>query len=200
MSSVIDLEGRRQLWLDVLAATGSLRSAKVAQLGVFILGELGTAVDLYHDHDEAFQRTFLTLDAADMLAPLLEPYLLVDTGDADTGMHAEDFLALVTARLARLHRTGSAPENAAGELFRFWRRALYDRSDRDADSLTIAEVAALYGITPQAVYKWVRGGKVAADKGPDGKLRIPAASLRTTREQERAIDGVRAELRATRDR
>ncbi len=198
MSHIIDLEGRRQLWRDTLDATGPIRRAKVAQLGVFVLGQLGAEVDLYRDHDEQFQMTFLVLDAADMLAPLVDSYVAIEAADESERLHPEDFLALVTARLARIHRSKLDPTGDAGELFRFWRQRLYDRTERADDTLTVAEVAALFGITPQAVYKWVRAGRVDAAKGPDGKLRIRAADLRTNRQQERAIDAVRAELRTAR--
>lgn len=195
MSHVIDLEQRKQLWRATLDENGPLRAAKVAQLGVFVLGDVGSSVDLYHNHDEEFQRTFLLLDNAGMLAALLEPYAALEAPDENERLFPEDFIAIIAARVARIRREGGDDAEQAGTLFRFWRRGLYERQERDADTLTVAETAALFGITPQAVYKWIRSGRIEGQKGPDGKTRIRTSDLNTTREQERAIDEVRATLR-----
>lgn len=196
MSHVIDLEQRKLLWQATLAEeSGPFRAAKVAQLGVYVLGEVGSSVDLYHNHDDEFERTFLTLDAASMLPALLEPYAALEAASVEDRLFPEDFIAIIASRLARVRREGGELAEQAGELFRFWRRGLYGRSDRDEEMLTVAETAALFGITPQAVYKWIRSGRIEAEKGPDGKTRIRASDLRTTREQEKAIDDVRSTLR-----
>lgn len=184
---------RERMWREALDARTEERRGRIAILGVFVLAEIGGVVDLYNGHDDEFQRTFALLDSAGLLAGLLEPYLSVQSGETNR-LIEEDFLALVTARLARIARNPDAPDDA-GELFRFWRNRLYDRQAREPDSLTIAETAALFGISPQAVYKWIERGKVEAFEGPDGRKRIHSASLRTDRDREREIDVARRELR-----
>jgi excisionase family DNA binding protein len=37
--------------------------------------------------------------------------------------------------------------------------------------LTATQVAARYGVTPQAVYKWIRAGRVRAEQTPGGSWR-----------------------------
>jgi len=195
MAHIIDIEERRQLWHDVLAERRDLRRVRIASLGVTVLSEVGGAVDLHHNHDHVFERTFLLLDAHELVAGLLEPYASLEAEDDAARLLPEDFIAIVTSRVARIARGESADAAEAAELFRFWRRGLYDRVERDPDSLTVAETAALYGISVQAVYKWIRTGRVQSFKGDDNKQRIKADDLRTTRDEERSIDEVRQALR-----
>lgn len=194
--AVINNEIRRRMWSEALAERDAeVRRGRVAQLAVYELGRLARHLDLYHDHDEDFQATFLLLDAEGLLDELVEPWSITLDRDSAQDPAAEDFLALMTARLARVSRSNSEHEAEAHRLFRFWRRHLYDRHDRDESTLTVAETAALFGISPQAVYKWIRRGSVEVIPGsPDGKTRIAASSLRLSREQQRAIDALRHDL------
>jgi hypothetical protein len=43
--------------------------------------------------------------------------------------------------------------------------------------VTVAEVAAVYDVTPQAVYKWIHKGIVEAHTRPGGSYQIPVAAL-----------------------
>ncbi len=43
--------------------------------------------------------------------------------------------------------------------------------------VTVAEVAAVYDVTPQAVYKWIHKGVVDAHTRPGGSYQIPIAAL-----------------------
>ncbi|MGI8731444.1 MAG: helix-turn-helix domain-containing protein [Solirubrobacteraceae bacterium] len=42
---------------------------------------------------------------------------------------------------------------------------------------TVAEVAAVYDVTPQAVYKWIHRGVIEAHSRPGGSYQIPIAAL-----------------------
>ena len=41
----------------------------------------------------------------------------------------------------------------------------------------MADVAAEFKVTPQAVYKWIREEKVEAEKTPGGSFRLPASQF-----------------------
>lgn len=41
--------------------------------------------------------------------------------------------------------------------------------------LSVADVAAHFGVTPQAVYKWCEAGKIEFERTPGGGYRIPGA-------------------------
>ncbi len=178
-------------WQRVLASTGDERRAMVATLGAFSLGEAAKAVDLYHDEDGVCARTFLVIDAAGHLGALAAAF----TREGPAEVVAEDAVASVVAALhdAANELEGDASDEAA-TLVEDWRRTVYDRVDREPEWLKVAEVATIYGITPQAVYKWIQAGKIEAEQTPGGSYRIPAATLRTSRENEQRIDRLRERL------
>ena len=43
---------------------------------------------------------------------------------------------------------------------------------RDGAAMTVAQVAAHWGVTPKAVYGWIKAGKVPARKLPGGDYRF----------------------------
>ena len=55
-----------------------------------------------------------------------------------------------------------------------WQLHIADRAQAGRQWLTAAQVAARYGVTPQAVYKWIAAGRVRAEQTPGGSWRLPA--------------------------
>lgn len=45
--------------------------------------------------------------------------------------------------------------------------------------VTVAEVAAVYDVTPQAVYKWIHKGVIEAHTRPGGSYQVPVGALVT---------------------
>jgi hypothetical protein len=43
--------------------------------------------------------------------------------------------------------------------------------------VSVAEVAGLYDVTPQAVYKWIHKGVLVASERPGGSYQIPVSAL-----------------------
>jgi putative resolvase len=43
--------------------------------------------------------------------------------------------------------------------------------------LNVKEVALLLNVSRQALWKWIKGGKIKADKLPSGRFRIPESEL-----------------------
>jgi transposase-like protein len=184
------------LWSEALAERDAeMRRGLIAHLGVSELGRLGRRVDLYRDdHDDDLEATFLLLDEAGVLGELTDAWSHAVANDADDHPAVEDFLALLTARLARISRSSSEQQDEAHRLFRFWRKQLYERHERDVQTLTVAETAALFGVSPQAVYKWIRRGTVETVDSDDHKTRISVESLNLNRDQQRAIDALKESL------
>lgn len=79
-------------------------------------------------------------------------------------MDAQDGRSRST-RLAERWRE-AAVENVAGTV-----------EDDGEVYVTVAEVAAVYDVTPQAVYKWIHKGIVEAHTRPGGSYQIPVAAL-----------------------
>jgi excisionase family DNA binding protein len=82
-----------------------------------------------------------------------------------------------TAQLADEHR------DRAAELAERWRVAAAEGASGSVDDdgevyVTVAEVAAAYDVTPQAVYKWIHKGLIEAHARPGGSYRIPIEAMR----------------------
>lgn len=85
-----------------------------------------------------------------------------------------------SAAIARL--TGEERDRAA-ELAEWWRSVAAEPIVRAVEDdgrsyVTVADVAALYDVTPQAVYKWIHPGLFDAHARPGGSYRIPVDALR----------------------
>jgi excisionase family DNA binding protein len=58
-----------------------------------------------------------------------------------------------------------------------WREQVLGRRRPEPELVSVGDIAARYGVTTQAVYKWLRDGRVEATRGPGGSWRIPAAQF-----------------------
>jgi len=90
--------------------------------------------------------------------------------------HAQTFAALLADHLiqtADIERLGVEPRLKAMRLARVWQGHVLDRSGDQQEWLTAPQVAARYGVTPQAVYKWIKAGRVRAEQTPGGSWRLP---------------------------
>jgi excisionase family DNA binding protein len=58
-----------------------------------------------------------------------------------------------------------------------WREHVLGRRRTEPDYVSVGDVAARYGVTTQAVYKWLKDGRIEATRGPGGSWRIPAAQF-----------------------
>jgi excisionase family DNA binding protein len=79
-------------------------------------------------------------------------------------------------------RLDDAERDRAVELAERWREAAAEDVTGAAEEagevyVTVAEVAAVYDVTPQAVYKWIHKGVIDAHTRPGGSYQIPIAAL-----------------------
>ena len=79
------------------------------------------------------------------------------------------------------------------ELADQWREHL--TADRGERYLTVAQLAAQHGVTPQAVYKWIHTGKIEAEETPGGSYRIPTDQFRFSSEKSAHRAATRRKLR-----
>jgi len=104
--------------------------------------------------------------------------------------YAQSFVALLASHLshaADIERLGVDEHVKALRLAGAWQRHLRDWTQAHSESLTAPQVAARYGVTPQAVYKWIKAGRVRAEQTPGGSWRLPADQF----ERARRPDGRR---------
>ena len=90
-----------------------------------------------------------------------------------TGRTREDLLAGYLGYAAEIDRLGVDARVKAVRLAGVWQGHMLERP-RDETWLTAPQVAARYGVTPQAVYKWIKEGRVSAEQTPGGSWRLPA--------------------------
>jgi len=75
---------------------------------------------------------------------------------------------------ADVERLGVDRRLEAMRLAGVWRGHVLERAGQEPEWLTASQVAARYGVTPQAVYKWIKAGRVQAEQTPGGSWRLPA--------------------------
>lgn len=189
-------EHRAASWDQLAAATGEARNLWFNVVAGLLHEDVGPCVDFYDsEYVELFVRALQVLDATGSLEQLRDPYVAIDGSDESA---PEDFVAYLIGLLAdATDSTDAAISEESGELFSVWREHLLHRNARDEEFLSVAEVASIYQVTPQAVYKWIRSGKVPAETTPGGgRHRIRRSALQTTRDQEARLDDLQLQLHA----
>jgi excisionase family DNA binding protein len=150
-----------------------------------MLVELRSDLDLYGDYGDDFIASVDLLDRYDRFFDhsMLMTYqaLGVETDADDEREDSRRLLAAVASRLREVASSddaGDADRHRSGELADLWRDHL---SVGQAEQyLTVAQLAARHGVTPQAVYKWIHSGKIDAEERPGGSYRIPASQFRSS--------------------
>jgi excisionase family DNA binding protein len=137
-----------------------------------ILASVGRRLDLNDGYEDEAVETVGLLDASGLLGcnDLRQSFEEADD-------HAQSFVALLAAHLshaADIERLGTNQCVQALRLAGAWQSHLLDRARTQSDPLTAPQVAARYGVTPQAVYKWIKAGRVRAKQTPGGSWRLPA--------------------------
>jgi excisionase family DNA binding protein len=144
--------------------------------------KLRLATDAYAD---ALVETFDLLDATRLIDhdELRQTFEAID--DADGPATTRAFLAVLSRELMNAAVEPRADEEQLPhllELSQLWRQAATadasTPSDDDAEVyLSVADVAAKYSVTRQAVYKWIHNGLLGARSRPGGSYQIPESAL-----------------------
>lgn len=173
---ILSPEDRAVLWHRTVKGGPEDRGSLLRILAMGILDSAGSKLDLYSGgHEEPMVETVALLDAAGYLGrdDLRQAFEESD----ESGESAAGFFALLSDYLrltADLERMPVDARLHALELAHEWRDHVLGRSGKSEEFLSVADVAAEFGVTPQAVYKWIREKKVEAEKTPGGSYRLPA--------------------------
>lgn len=166
------------LWRSVLDAEGAQREALLHAIAKEVVDSL-SALDLYGDeHAQLTVDSLQTLDDAGLFARdslrLCLELLHESEGGAD----------LLAAELSGLLREASGVDHLeadrrvrAVEMASQWREHILGRQIAEPELMTVGDVAARFGVTTQAVYKWLKHERIEAERGPGGSWRIPAAQF-----------------------
>lgn len=181
-----------------MEAEGRQREALLRAIARDVVDSLG-ALDLYsEEHAELVVETLETLDDAGLFASDSVRRCLETVHEPDGGV---DLLAAELAGLLReasgIEHLGADRRVRAVELASAWREHVLGRQRPEPQYISVGDVAARFGVTTQAVYKWLRDGRIDATRGPGGSWRIPAAqfdnSTRPTTSRE-TLDELRKHL------
>jgi len=179
-------EDRVVLWRKTIESTPKDREVMLKVLAREALDTAGAKLDLYHDYEDAFAATFALLDESGYLGrdDLRQAFEEADTETTAAAL----FVALVAdylRRTAEVDRLEADARIRAVELSHYWRDLLAERPAEEEGWLSVAQVAAHYGVTPQAVYKWIREDKIEYEQRPGGSYRIRADQIERSRPGQR---------------
>lgn len=193
--SILSPADRAVLWRTVVTSGRAERPSLLKVLAAEILASVGRRLDLYGGYEEQVIETVEVLDESGLLGrdDLREAFEEADEDDE----RAQTFAALLISHLnavADMERLGVEVRLKALRLAGTWQRHVDDRARTAPDWLTAAQVAARYGVTPQAVYKWIATGRVSAEQTPGGSWRLPAAQFAHHERSPQAAAELKTEL------
>lgn len=176
--SIMSPGDRAVLWRAAIMSGSEDRDTMLKVLAREVLDSVGRRFDLYGHYEDELIEAVALLDESGLLGrdDLREAFEEADKDEE----HARTFLALFADHLRQageLERLGVDRRLRAIELAGTWRKHLLERPPEDGDWLTVAEVAARYEVTPQAVYKWIGRGRVQSHRTPGGSIRLPASQF-----------------------
>jgi excisionase family DNA binding protein len=186
--SVMSPEERAYMWRTADAHRGEERESLLHAIVDTMLAELRSDVDLYGDYQDAFVSSVDLLDHYgrffdhSMLMAYQGLGLHSSAEEEERGEDSRRLLVVVSSRLGDLaaDEDATAPDRrVAGGLSDLWRTRLLETEEEQY--LTVAQLAARHGVTPQAVYQWIQKGKIDFEERPGGSYRIPAEQFRTSR-------------------
>lgn len=181
---ILSPEERAQAWHEAVSAEAPECEYKRHMLASAAFQMLGSELSLYSDdYASAFKESFDLLDASGLMGrdELRQAFEEIDE---ERGT-ARGFAAALERHL----RETSAVERLAPEvrghafvLSERWRQAAGEDivgavEDDGEVYVSVAEVAAAYDVTPQAVYKWIHKGAIEARSRPGGSYQIPVSAL-----------------------
>ena len=176
---ILSPEDRVVLWRAAIEANGSRREALMHAIAKEVIDSL-SALDLYEDqYAQSTLESLETLDdaglfASDSLRRSLEN-LHEPGGGAD----------LLAAELAGLLRAAADVEHLgverrvrAVEMASQWREHVLGRRRPEPTYLSVGDVSARFGVTTQAVYKWLQKQRIEGTRGPGGSCAHPGCAVR----------------------
>lgn len=175
---------RAALWQQTISSSPGERDGMLRVLAKEMQEIVSGELDVYHGLDEQFERTLVLLDRSgligrDELRHAFEVVGLPEEGGR--GVDAGEFVLTLAGYLkeaAGTEHLGAEDQLAAHRLAGLWRDQIEaDEAPEAGAMLAVADVAAHFGVTPQAVYKWCEAGKIEFERTPGGGYRIPAAQF-----------------------
>ena len=175
---ILSPEDRAVLWHTTVEGGPEERESLLRILAMGILDSAGSKLDLYSGYETPMIETIGLLDASGFLARDDLRQAFEEADDSDEA--AASFFSLLGDYLRLTADVERLPVDArmrALELAHEWRDHVLERHGKTDEFLSVADVAAEFKVTPQAVYKWINEKKVEAERTPGGSYRLPAAQF-----------------------
>jgi excisionase family DNA binding protein len=181
---ILSPDERAQAWHDAVSAVPDERDYKRRMLASVAFQMVGSELSLYSDDYAAATRdSFDLLERTGLIGrdELRQAFEEVDEERGTTRAFAAA-LARHLREASTVERIGRDERESARTLAELWRAAAAGDVEGEVDDdnevyVTVAEVAAVYDVTPQAVYKWIHKGVIEARERPGGSYRIPIGAL-----------------------
>jgi excisionase family DNA binding protein len=175
---ILSPEDRVILWRSTVDAEGRQREALLHAIAREIVDSL-SSLNLYGDeYAELVVESLSILDDAQVFASD-EMRLSLETLHEPAG--GADHLAATISGLLReasgVEHLGADRRVQAIDLASAWREHVLERPRTEPEYISVGDVAARYGVTTQAVYKWLKDERIDATRGPGGSWRIPRAQF-----------------------
>ena len=182
---------RAALWQQTIASRAEDREGMRRVLAKEMQEIVAGGLEVYAGLDEQFEETLALLDRSGFLGrdELRRAFEVLGIEDEDEpGVDAPEFTLMLAAYLeetAGVQHLDKDERLAAYRVAGLWRSQVEgeERTRPPDEMLSVAEVAAHFGVTPQAVYKWCEAGKIEYERTPGGSYRIPAAQFDWARGQ-----------------
>jgi excisionase family DNA binding protein len=175
---ILSPEDRVLLWRSAIDARGPTRAALLHAIAREIVDGL-SRLDLYSDeHVQLTLDSLQTLDDAGLFArdSLRKGLELLHEPDGGVELLVAEVAGLLR-EAAGIERLGAERRVLAVEMASQWREHVAGRRRPEPQYVSVGEVAARYGLTTQAVYQWLKKGRIQATRGPGGSWLIPAAQF-----------------------
>ncbi|HEX4098529.1 MAG TPA: helix-turn-helix domain-containing protein [Caulobacteraceae bacterium] len=175
---ILSPEDRVILWRETVDAAGPKRQALLHAIAREVVDSL-CSLNLYAgEYTDLVVSSLAILDDAQVFASD-EMRLSLETLHEPAG--GADHLAATIAGLLRdasgVGHLGADRRVQAIDLASAWREHVLERPRTEPEYISVGDVAARYGVTTQAVYKWLKDGRIEATRGPGGSWRIPRAQF-----------------------
>ncbi len=180
---LISPEDRAQIWREATIAGPEARASQRRALAAAVFQTVGSSLNLYSDeYASACYETFDLLDASGLIGrdALREAFEEVDETPGTPQLFASA-VARFLREAADVPHLDDEQQKRAADLAEFWQGTAVDAIAPDAgdegETISVAEVAAIFEVTPQAVYKWIEKGAIDYEQTPGGSYRIPFAQF-----------------------
>lgn len=195
---ILSPEDRIVLWRATADATGDQRRALLHVLAQDLFDALSVLDLSGAEYALLTVTSFETVDAAGLFARDTLRRAFEELHEDSGGPEA------VAAEIAGLLREAAGVASLdvdqrvrAVEMASEWREHVVNRQRPEPAVLSVGDVAARFGVTTQAVYKWLQKRRIEATRGPGGSWRIPAAQFEHDRRRAASreeLDALQAHL------